>query len=136
MHKKIAVLLLCLLPAALTAWTDAPLTVEEAAAYIQADPAGAAEDIAKLDAIEHAVPVVTLPAAAVIVTGRDVAVAWQGGVDVTIAGVLHYRITLEPVVARGVVSPPLEWWVVPAWTVGGVVAGWLLTCLATVLAAR
>jgi hypothetical protein len=116
------------------AWTD-PLTVDEAAAYIAADPQGAAEDVAKLDAIERAVPVVTLPAAAVVVTDTGVSVIWQGAIDISIAGSLHYRITLQPVVAEGVLPKTRPWWEIPAWTAGGVTVGALLTALAFAIAA-
>jgi hypothetical protein len=126
MRSKIVALLLLL---AIPALADAPLTVDEAAAYIAADPQGAAEDVAKLDAIERAVPVVTLPAAAVVVTDGTVTMVWQGAIDVAIGGSLHYRITLQPVTAQGLLPPSRPWWVIPAWTAGGAAGGAILALL-------
>jgi len=122
MKRMIAVLACLLIVSSLEA-----LSVDEARLYMAAHPEEAAQDIATWDAVEHATPVVVLPAAAVLISGLDVHVAWQGPADVRIA-TLHYAVTCRR-------SSPWDrarasaWWTGPAWAVGGAVVGGLTVAL-------
>ena len=109
-----------------------PPTLDQARQYMAEQPDLAAADLVELNIILHADPIVTLPGAAVIVTGSDVAVAWQGAIDLRIADSLHYRITMQPVVAKGVL-PVAPWWIAPAWTTGGALAGALIALMLAAL---
>lgn len=133
MRRLIAVVLLTLLGARAATAEYVPLTIEEAREYVALLPEAAAQDIVTLDAVQHAVPVVTVPQLAVIVAGADVAVSWVAPLEVSIAdGALLYRITLEPRLAEDVV-PRAPWWAGPAWAAGGMAAGALLTLLLVAL---
>ena len=109
-----------------------PPTLDQAKQYMAEQPDLAAADLVELNIILNADPVVTVPAAAIIVTGSDVAVAWQGAIDITIAGSLHYRVTMQPVVAQGVV-PAQPWWAGPAWAGAGALVGALAALLIVAL---
>ena len=109
-----------------------PPTLDQAKQYMAEQPELAAADLVELNIILNADPVVTLPAAAIVVTGSDVAVAWQGAIDITIAGSLHYRITLQPVVAKNIL-PVAPWWIIPAWAAGGAISGALIALLVVAL---
>lgn len=93
--------------AALLAADLGALTLEEAAAYIQRDPAGAAADIVRLDAIEHATPVLSGGALAVLVTDDGLVRAYPTSpLVVDVAGELRYVINLPTATARIARPPP------------------------------
>lgn len=93
--------------AALLAADLGALTLEEAAAYIQRDPAGASADIVRLDAIEHATPVLTGGALAVLVTDDGLVRAYPTSpLVVDVAGELRYVINLPTATARISRPPP------------------------------
>jgi hypothetical protein len=133
MRRLIGVLVFLTLLAS-TAATEpyVPPTVDQARQYMAEQPDLAAADLVELNIILNADPVVTLPEAAVIVTGSDVAVAWQGAIDITIADSLHYRVTMQPVVAKNIL-PVAPWWIIPAWAAGGAISGALIALLVVAL---
>jgi len=102
---------------------DSPLTIEEAQAYVARFPADAAADVVKLDALEHAMPVVTLPRGILVETSRALGWTWAGPLELSIAGgVLAYSITLPTASAR---APKPPWWPYIVAGGAGLVAGLL-----------
>jgi hypothetical protein len=63
---------------------EVPITLEEARTYMATFPEDAAADLVKLDTIELAVPVATVPGPTVWVLGRDVVVTWTQPVTVDV----------------------------------------------------
>jgi hypothetical protein len=113
--RRLLVIAALVIEAAVAGAAEAPITLEEARAYMERDPEGAAADIVDLDAIEAAVPEVEMPGVVVTVTDRAAVVTYTGPMMVDVAGRLRYAITLPE--AR--VEIPRSR---PRWGVGVVVA--------------
>jgi hypothetical protein len=60
-----------------------PLTAEQAKTYMQANPDGAAQDIIRMDYIEHVAPVAPVPGEEFVLRGRDLIWGWQSPMSVT-----------------------------------------------------
>jgi hypothetical protein len=105
----------------------APLTLEEARAYVARFPEAAALDVVALTAIEAAVPEATLPAGLLVLAGDEVGWAWAGPLELRVAGRLAYAIELPAASAR---APRPPWWKYFAigWT--GLAAGWVVGWIA------
>jgi hypothetical protein len=98
-----------------------PLTIDQAKQYIQANPDAAAQDIVKLDWMEHQAPTANVPASILAVHGSDASIAWQGPLALT-WGILEgipivfpmYSVVLSDETFKGVVKPEPPWWEWPA----------------------
>lgn len=82
--------------------TYEPLTLDEARAYVAQKPEEAAQDIVRLDAMEHTAPLVKPTLAAVVVGARDVAVSWPAP-WLFVTGPYQWTLTIEPIIAKDVV---------------------------------
>jgi hypothetical protein len=107
-----------------------PLTIEEAKAYMaRASPDQIAEQIVKLDFIEHAAPVVTMPRRITVLEQRDLVVWNDGPIVVQVGKYLEYRLTQKAERIVGFV--PIDWsWL--WWGIGGAGAGILTGLLGAV----
>lgn len=114
--------------AAVRAFSEEPLTLDEARAYVAQNPEAAAEDVAALDAIERAVPLATMPSFVFAWTPDGVALGWSGPLVLSIAGRLEYELTLPPAFAPATRPDPWRW-IVPAGAgaLAGLVLGIVLT---------
>jgi hypothetical protein len=86
-----------------------PLTIEQAKAYMAVNPEGAAEDIVKLDAIEHQAPRVEVPVELFVLAGQALRWNWQGPLVITLAGdpATVYHVDLQGGEQRSF-APPSE----------------------------
>jgi hypothetical protein len=126
MKRLIAVLCLSVLIVTIAATEDyKTLTIEEAREYVLLNPEAAAQDVVKLDALEHAKPVVIMPSLILSISGINAGLSWGGPIDVSIAGgALHYALTPDPSFFPGIV-PRAPWWESAIWGIGGAIAGFL-----------
>lgn len=111
-----------------TVWAYDPLTDQEVQNYW----AGLTEEerideIRKLDNIEHAIPEISMPVPVLALSGRDILIFYQDGdqavgyFDIDIAGVLSYRVELEPVTLEKFI--PIDWGTYLTITAVGLIAG-------------
>jgi hypothetical protein len=120
--KRLALILaLALLALAAGAQDYQPLSLEEARAYIAQNPEAAAADIAKLDAIEHALPKLEAPKGILVVSGDRAGWTWTGPMKLRIEE-LEYEITLPTASAP---LPRRPWWEAPAWIAGSIALGFI-----------
>lgn len=118
--------------AALLCGRLAALTPEEAAAYVRERPDLAAADVLALDAIERAVPVITGGTIVVAVTDTE-AVAYAEPLEISVDGVLRYRIQVPQARARITRPPPALGSLLTAGCLGLAVGAGLTAILVAVL---
>jgi len=119
----VAILIMAMLSGSAFGADYIPLTVEEATAYMHktGDPQ-IAQEIIKLDYIEHAVPAVTMPQRVTVLDGRDLVTFYpgEGKIIIQVGKYIEYRIPLQTERIKGFV--PIDWsplW----WGIGGAGVG-------------
>ena len=106
--KRLFFVLAILILAAATVTAQA-LTFEQAQEYVAEFPDEAARDIMVLDAIERAIPSVTMPELVAVWTSDGVAITWAGPMTVAVAEVLLYDFHLPSAVVEKANKPPGVW---------------------------
>lgn len=120
MKRLFFVLAILILAATVTAQA---LTFEQAQEYVAEFPDEAARDIMVLDALERAIPSVTMPELVAVWTSDGVAITWAGPMTVAIAEVLLYDFHLPSAVVEKPNKPPGAWPILLAASAGAILGG-------------
>jgi hypothetical protein len=111
--KRLIVALLLLLSLAAFAQQYTPLTLDEAQAYIKTmAPDALAQQIIKLDYIEHAKPDLFIPGVVYGLAGRDLLIAYPGEapkIELIVKPYLAYSIPLKPERIKNFVPTTSAW---------------------------